>query len=55
MADAPKPPYDQRLANEAAAADQCMKLGAVLLAPRPRQTGFASEPAPPKPPVLLDD
>jgi hypothetical protein len=39
----PVPPYDQRLANEAAAIDQCMKLGAVLL-PQQKKPGFSSEP-----------
>jgi hypothetical protein len=32
-------PYDQRLANESAAAEQCMKLGAVILKP-PSQPTF---------------
>lgn len=41
------PPYDQRLANEAAAIDQCLKLGGVLLSPRPKVTGFADTTPPP--------
>jgi hypothetical protein len=40
---------DQRLAIEAAAADQCMKLGAVAAKPsKDRPTGFTG-PTPPKP------
>lgn len=53
------PPYDQRLANEALAAEQCMKLGAVLLDGSKRNTGFAPRPSPPasppKPPLWVDD
>jgi 23S rRNA G2445 N2-methylase RlmL len=45
------PPYDQRLANEAAAADQCMKLGAVILKPWGQKVmGFTA----PKPPSQSD-
>lgn len=36
----PKPPYDQRLANEAAAVDQCIKLGGVILPKSKPTTGF---------------
>lgn len=34
-----KPPYDQALANQAAAIDHCIKLGGVVIAPKPT-TGF---------------
>ncbi len=44
---------DQRLANEAAAADQCMKLGAVLLKEPRAHAGFAA-PAPPRPQELRE-
>lgn len=43
-------PYDQRLANESNAAEQCMKLGAVLLKPpTSKPTGFAPPPQPREP------
>lgn len=50
MSDAPKPEvvYDQRLANQAAAIDQCLKLGGVVIEPGKPTTGFA--PPPPRRP-----
>lgn len=36
----PKPVYDQNIANKAAAIDQCLKLGAVILADPKKKTGF---------------
>jgi hypothetical protein len=39
--------YDQRLVNEAAAVDQCLKLGGVILKPQSQsKVGFAA-PTPP--------
>lgn len=34
-------PYDQEIANQATAVEQCMKLGAVILKPKDKATGFA--------------
>ena len=39
MAD-PKLPWDQKLANDAAVAEQCVKLGGVVLTPPKQKTGF---------------
>lgn len=39
----PVPPYDQRLANEAAAVEQCMKLGAVILSQHQKKPGFGGD------------
>jgi hypothetical protein len=36
-------PYDQRIAYEAAAIEQAMKMGAVVLTPKPKITGFCIE------------
>jgi hypothetical protein len=35
------PPFDQRLANEAAAVDHCVKLGGVVLPSKAPAAGFA--------------
>ena len=37
-------PYDQAIAVNAAAVDQCMKLGAVILKPSGVTVGFAAPP-----------
>jgi hypothetical protein len=39
-------PWDQKLANAAAVADQCAKLGGVVLQPPKKPTGFAEPPRP---------
>lgn len=42
------PPYDKQIAYAAAAIDQCMKMGAVVLqAPKAKATGFAPTALPP--------
>ena len=33
--------YDQKIANTAAAIDQCLKMGGVVISPKPK-AGFAS-------------
>jgi hypothetical protein len=52
VADEKKPPpYDQRLANQAAAVDHCLKLGGVLLSAKGNGgTGFTYRPLSPEPP-----
>lgn len=50
MADDKPKMYDQALANQAAAVDQCLKLGGVILKPKDHKgTGF-SAPTEPEPP-----
>jgi hypothetical protein len=36
----PSPPYDQALANRAAAVDHCLKLGGVIIEPKATPSGF---------------
>lgn len=43
--DPSPPPYDQAIANQAAAVDQCLKLGGVILTPSKPQTGFGGNQA----------
>ena len=40
MPDADKPVWDPQLCNNAAAVDQCLKLGGVIIAPPKKPTGF---------------
>jgi hypothetical protein len=47
----PKSPWDQRLSNDGAMADQCMKLGAVILKPASKPpVGFSAPPTVPEEP-----